>query len=51
MKVKVIKPCAPFVLNEEYEVTQSPFKDRWRIIGKHYQRGYDIPKKVTDHKR
>ena len=50
-KVKVIKPYAPFVLNEVYEVTQSPFKDKWRIVGKHYQRGYDIPKRVTDHKK
>ena len=51
MKIKIIKTRSPFNAGDEYEVTQSPFRDKWRIIGKHDQRGYDIPKKITDHKR
>ena len=47
LKIKIVKPRSPWIEGKEYQVTQSPFKNYWRVTSECHYKGMDIPKQIT----
>ena len=51
LKVIIIKDYSLWRKDDIYTVTQSSVKNYWQIVNDCNDKGRDIPKKITDHKR